>query len=343
MIPGIDMQGRVTNWPAVKARGYRFAVSRAIGENGVLDPDFAPNTAGARGVGLIPGAYHFIAGGGTVRDHCKRFKAAIGDPAGMLIWIDAEKPTAHPNPTYADILVWFDEWRRDFPDHPVVAYVPRWFISGYLGTATLSGLTPWWWNSAYLNDAAKPPTDPTNAGWKLRAAGWTQPTGWQWHGSIDIGVGCAVDLNLYRGTLEELRALAGLTPPDTATGGDVIITLDRFPDGQRTVTGTNVTLWLPDGTTQVVAALATSANATAIIDQPTSPKGSGWLRLSARPYAGWYVAANLVTLAPAGPDPTPYSQADVDAAYAKGVASVPVAPRESWTISGENVTLVKAP
>jgi len=87
--------------------------------------------------------------------------------------------------------------------------------------------------------------------------------------------------------------------PDTATEEDMVeITVDPYPT-PIAVTGTNVTLFLPDGTRQKVATLSSLALGTASIDQSTdrAPKGSGWLKLAKRPWAGWFVPAASVTLA----------------------------------------------
>ena len=108
------------------------------------------------------------------------------------------------------------------------------------------------------------------------------------------------------------------------------ITRDLF-SAPRGVTGTNVTLYLPDGTQQTVATLASLASGTAAIDSDHAPKGGGWLLLAARPYAGWYVAAASVTLAPEPPDPTPFDQSDIDDAVAKAIAADRAKAHVTWS------------
>jgi GH25 family lysozyme M1 (1,4-beta-N-acetylmuramidase) len=229
-IQGLDFEGRVSNWPQVARLGYRFAVSRCIGENGALDPDFAPNLKGAAAAGLVPGGYHFIAGGGTVRDHARRFIDALGDPRGKLVQLDVEKPNFHPNPTIDDVAAWFDVWRSASAAHrahPVLLYTGSWYWNGAgypIRNANGAKFTPYLWHSggAGYRTATRYPGDGATT-WSVSYGGWSAPTLWQYRGSINIGVGASVDLNALRGDLATLHRLAGIvTPPPAPPQEDVM-------------------------------------------------------------------------------------------------------------------------
>jgi GH25 family lysozyme M1 (1,4-beta-N-acetylmuramidase) len=318
-LQGIDFEGRITDWQKAKALGKSYAISRCVGEQGAVDPDCAPNMRGAAAAGLIPGGYHFIAHG-TARAHCRIFVDAMGDPSGKLVMVDVETPNAHPHPDASDVAEWYDEYRHHHPTHPVVLYSRQGFWYS-IGNPTIHDPYTVLMTSRYPFSAPNLtyPSD-TGMGWNDRYGGLV-PKFWQYTGSRNLGLGASVDLSAYHGTLAELRDLT-LDLPDTSENALATITIDNF-DAPRAVTGTNVTAWLPDGTNKVIPSLSSIASGTATIDQPGAPRGSGWLRLAARPDAGWYVSAADVTLASAPPtvDPTPFDQAAVDKAVADAVAT----------------------
>jgi hypothetical protein len=55
-----------------------------------LVPPFRTTILGP--IGLIPGAYAFLAGGGVARAQARMFIQTIGDPTGMLTTPDIEPP-----------------------------------------------------------------------------------------------------------------------------------------------------------------------------------------------------------------------------------------------------------
>jgi len=217
-LQGLDMEGRVTNWGRVKALGYAYSISRLVGENGAVDPDYAPNTAGALGVGIVPGGYHFIAHG-TAAEHCKLFVDAMGDPHGKIVMLDAEIPNAHPKPTEADVGAWFNEYRKHVPLHTVVVYSRENYWMGIgdpkLGPNVVLMTSRYPGGSTYPGDGAY--------AWTERWGGLS-PRFWQWKGSSSIGVGASVDFSAFKGTLAELQSIAGTDPPapDTSTSEDLV-------------------------------------------------------------------------------------------------------------------------
>jgi len=203
-LQGIDFQGRITNWTRAKSLGKAYAIARLVGENGVVDPDYAANVAGAANAGLVPGGYHFIARG-TATAHCRIFVDTMGDPTGKLVMVDVESPNEHKPPRADDVADWFAEYRRQVPSHPVIVYSranfwasignpritdPRAVLmtSGYPGGATYPGDKGGFWDDRY---------------------GGLAPKFWQFAGTTELKIGAGVDLSAYKGTIDELWRLAG--------------------------------------------------------------------------------------------------------------------------------------
>ncbi len=202
-LQGIDQQGRISDWQRAKALGKAYSITRLVGENGAVDLDYGPNTTGAEAVGIVPGGYHFIAHG-TARAHCRIFVDAMGDPAGSLVMVDVETPNAHPTPTAADVAEWFDEYRSQVPTHPVILYSRANFWAS-IGNPTITDPHTVLMTSGYPGGSAYP--GDTGGRWGDRYGGLA-PRFWQYAGSTDLGLGAAVDLSAFKGTLDELRALA---------------------------------------------------------------------------------------------------------------------------------------
>jgi GH25 family lysozyme M1 (1,4-beta-N-acetylmuramidase) len=199
MLTGVDVshhQGEIA-WPQVRAAGYDFMLCKVTQGLGFEDARWRANRDGARAAGLVPGCYHFLerdSGGRQAR----RFAALVGDPAGHLVALDAETPGARPDPTYADVLDFADEWRTVSGGHPLLLYTGRWWWVGHLGDppapADVAGL----WNSQY-NDA------PFAA-----YGGWERETVRQHTSAATVpGVAGSCDANRFAGTLADLLVLTG--------------------------------------------------------------------------------------------------------------------------------------
>lgn len=86
--------------------------------------------------------------------------------------------------------------------------------------------------------------------------------------------------------------------PDSDTEEEVIeIIVDPYPV-PLPATGTNVDIYLPDGTHQRLASVSTLVIGTASIEQSTNraPKGIGFVLLGKRPVAGWYAPEAQLTI-----------------------------------------------
>jgi GH25 family lysozyme M1 (1,4-beta-N-acetylmuramidase) len=216
MLTGVDVshhQGEIA-WPQVRAAGYDFMLCKVTQGLGFEDARWRANRDGARAAGLVPGCYHFLerdSGGRQAR----RFAALVGDPAGHLVALDAETPGARPDPTYADVLDFADEWRTVSGGHPLLLYTGRWWWVGHLGDppapASVAGL----WNSQY-NDA------PFAA-----YGGWQAETIRQHTSAATVpGVAGSCDANRFAGTPADLLTLTG--PQEELTMADAQQVLDAL-------------------------------------------------------------------------------------------------------------------
>ncbi|HEY5276949.1 MAG TPA: glycoside hydrolase family 25 protein [Coriobacteriia bacterium] len=210
---GVDvasLQG-VIDWPRVAASGIRFAIARCVREGDLgVDVSYARNVAGARNVGITPGAYCFLSGGGRAATQASLFIQTIGDPAGMLIALDVESGAL--TPTAADVRTFAAAWRAVWPKHPLLIYGSRGGTLGGLGA--LSDLGPLWL-AAYpridhasaadlytLSGGAKSPN------WAWTFGGWPHTAIWQFastgvvpgiSGSVDVDAIETADLAVLTG------------------------------------------------------------------------------------------------------------------------------------------------
>lgn len=210
MPAGIDVsrfQAKV-DWPAVAAAGRAFAYIKATEGATYRDPKFAAHWAGAKAAGMLRGAYHFFRpakpAAAQVENFCSLVGAlASGDLPPMLDleetpgehdeWTTIPKPDRRPL-----ALEWLHAVEERLGRRPIV-YTRRGFISTLGGAGGLAQYPLW---VAHYTQAAKPAVP----------AGWQNWTLWQYSDAGQVpGIAGKVDLDRFAGTLEELRALAGLT------------------------------------------------------------------------------------------------------------------------------------
>lgn len=249
---GIDVssyQGTI-DWPRVADAGVTFSIARCVLENRKVDDQFARNLAGSRAAGLVPGAYAFLAGGRVAGSMAQTFIDTIGDPTGLLVALDIERPSFHETPRRADVDAFVDAWRSAHPDHPLLLYGSAKAVLSTMGNLADHG--PLWmaWypgGHGFSPDAhyASVGGD-TAAQWKHQFGGWTGPAIWQFTSSGVRVPGIAdpnghprrVDTNAFRGSRADLLGLAGVavTPVKplaaqfyTIVAGDTLSAVaDRF-------------------------------------------------------------------------------------------------------------------
>lgn len=166
--------------------------------------------------GAIPGAYHYLRAG-SGRDQCDVFYGRIRDHGGPDGWLAACDNEV--DATWETTVDFFARWRELAGDHPLFMYSGNWWwgLRGWNGAS----LTPYLWDSRYVSGSgygselygAVP-----ESWWSSRYGGWGDVTVLQFSSS-GLVAGRTVDVNAFRGTVDELRVLAR---GDGA--GDVVVT-----------------------------------------------------------------------------------------------------------------------
>jgi lysozyme len=189
----------LAEWQAAFAAGYRFAFIKAC-EGTSQDKRFAEHWANAKAAGFLRGAYGFV-----------HVTYAIRPQADTLIGIHADHgrgelppvidiETAHgltPSHITDDTCEWLDIVHQADERRPIV-YTYANFSRHHLEPERLAE-SPLW--VAHYG-AAKPD----------HAKAWKRWDFWQFSGSGAIpGIKGKVDLNVYNGTLDELREAYGVT------------------------------------------------------------------------------------------------------------------------------------
>jgi lysozyme len=217
---GVDVsqwQGAI-DWTKVAASGITFMVARCVREGGTVDATYAGNVARAKAAGLTTGAYAFLAGGGVAGQQAATFIAAVGDPTGMLIALDIERPSSHPTPSAWAISTFVAAWRAAWPNHPLLLYGSRGGTLGTIGAGTTLASSGSLWLANYGTNPAGVPVDvyavrggDASPLWHSTFSGWSRAMLWQFSSRGTVaGVAGRVDLDAFRGTPAEFGMLAGV-------------------------------------------------------------------------------------------------------------------------------------
>jgi lysozyme len=198
-VAGIDVsdhQGSV-DWNAVKQAGKFFAFIKATDGITWTDPDFATNWSGAKAAGLLRGAYHFYETNDDPTAQAENFLNAVQLEAGDLPpVVDIEKlhSGGSVSQVVKDLQTWLDVVEKATGRMPII-YTDRSFWAS-LGTSAF-GLYPLWIAEYGVQSPSLP-------------AGWASWTFWQFSESGTVaGVSGSVDLDVFNGSIAELKALAG--------------------------------------------------------------------------------------------------------------------------------------
>jgi lysozyme len=236
------------DWAKIRAQDIRFAFIKATQAADYVDDRFQSHWAGAKQAGILRGAYHFIdprVDGRLQAEHFLRTvklepgdlppvldledlpatatvvpKAAAGRKAGQKKAVKAAANDALA--TNAKMIACAEVWLRLVEQQtgrsPII-YSGYYFLKDRMSDAL--GRPPSWasrymlWIANYLDHPVGDHDLP------LQPKGWANWTFWQYSesGMIDgiYNVGraslTAVDMNFYRGALEDLYALAGASVP----------------------------------------------------------------------------------------------------------------------------------
>lgn len=233
-IYGVDVasyQGN-PNWPSVYAAGIRFGFSKTTESTNYVNPTWGHNRAGMLGLGdkFLGGAYHFLHGGSGAAQ-ARYFLSKAGDVSQLAVALDVEASGADA----ATSREWVSEFKDRTGGHPVIGYFPRWYWEAH-GRPDLSFFDTIW-QSAYVSGSGSP----TSLFTKVSSSAWATFGGepisiLQFSSSgIVAGISGRCDVNAYRGTIDELRALAlgegdmPLSKDDLAAIRDIVWNTDTAP------------------------------------------------------------------------------------------------------------------
>ncbi|HET6232394.1 MAG TPA: glycoside hydrolase family 25 protein [Longimicrobiaceae bacterium] len=190
---GIDVshyQGRI-DWQAAADDGVGFAFVKATEGGRFVDPAFARNWAGLREVGIARGAYHRFRprlSGIAQADHFLRVVDVTEGDLPPVVDVESVEGVGDAR-LVAGVRAWLGEVERRTGVRPIV-YTKPGFRRAHLGTA-LDDYPLW---------VAEYDVDEPSVG---RWAFWQHSE----RGSV-AGIGRAVDLNRFNGSVDDLRQLA---------------------------------------------------------------------------------------------------------------------------------------
>jgi lysozyme len=198
-VPGIDVshyQGQIS-WTEVAHSGIVFAYIKATQGLTGVDSQLQANWSGAKDAGLLRGAYHFYQPDDDPEQQADHFLNTVplgeGDlPPGLDVEISNGQSTSK---IIQGIGVWLAKVKASTGQTPVLYTDPSFWAT--LGTgADQFGSYPLWIAEYGNLTAPKLP------------AGWKSWTFWQHSETGQVtGISTTVDLDVFQGTVEELRGL----------------------------------------------------------------------------------------------------------------------------------------
>ena len=215
---GIDVSNHqgAFDFAAARREGFVFATHKVTEGAGYRDPYWprARDLKREHFPGLFAG-YHFAKNGTDVRRQADELLAHLGDPS-IPIQLDYEDPDTPGSVENMRALITEIEARgmRVFAN-----YLPRWYWAGQMRGARLDG-TPPIWNSHYVPGAGYAsvlyPGD-SHRGWADFHDG-APPVALLQFSEQGRVAGQSIDVNAYRGSEDQLRALFG----GGSTGGNAV-------------------------------------------------------------------------------------------------------------------------
>jgi lysozyme len=245
-IMGIDVshhQGPAFDWDAVKANDVQFALAKATESTDYVDETYQRNARQIADHGIVPGAYHFLWGAQPGQptnggDQARHFIDVVGKDGGLegkLLAFDAERIRNGPKPRYRDVAAFVETFRHIAGDHPLLFYTGGWYWNGVLPNPDLDALGLQLWNAYYTNaenDGALRTIDRTVPGqaWRPRYGGFEKATLVQFTSQAKIA-GVRVDVDLFQGSLDELRALT--RTPAAPHPAKALVPIEQRPNFRR--------------------------------------------------------------------------------------------------------------
>lgn len=204
-VTGIDVsyyQGTV-DWAAVKRSGRAFAFARVSDGTGFRDPTFARNWAAMKREGLIRGAYQYFRASDDPIAQADLVLDAIGtlEPGDLPPVLDLETSDGMSSSTViARAAAWVNRVEAATGRSPIIyTSIGYWETLPASSTAQFAKRPLWVANYG----VSCPHVPDTWSTWRF----------WQFSESGSVpGVSGNTDVNVWNGTLDELRAFAAGTP-----------------------------------------------------------------------------------------------------------------------------------
>jgi lysozyme len=211
---GIDVasyQG-TPNWAKVQASGIAYAFAKATQGTAYASSVWNyDETEMMKLKDFLPGSYHFLSATDDPVAQAQYFVAKLKSPQDFAIALDVERYTSGGvvrKPTAAMAREWVGEFRRLLPGHPIIGYFPRWYWNeenrpdlGFFDTL---------WASAYVPGSGTPNelfSKSSETPWTPFGGRSVQLLQFSSNGAVP-GIAGPVDLDAFRGTLLDLRALS---------------------------------------------------------------------------------------------------------------------------------------
>lgn len=224
------------------SEGYAGVWMKATEGTTFRDGMFDAFSGQAIAAGAVPGAYHYLRSG-SGRAQCDVFYNRIRDHGGPDGWLAACDNEA--DASWQTTVDFFARWRELAGDHPLFMYSGNWWwsVRGWNGAS----LTPYLWDSRYVSGGGYGSAlygQVPDSWWASRYGGWGGVTVLQFASSATVAGRSPIDVNAFRGSVNDLRALTRgggsgggvVTPPPEGSGstdGDwkLGMSFDEFKNG----------------------------------------------------------------------------------------------------------------
>jgi GH25 family lysozyme M1 (1,4-beta-N-acetylmuramidase) len=208
------------DWRALRAQGVRFAFMRATSGIGYVDASFAEHWAGAREAGILRGAYHYMIAQQEPAKQANLFIKTVGSDKGELppiVDFEDKYNEAATNKRVVDTgKAILDLVEASFGRKPMV-YSRRSYFQEHM---VVAGKQPAWAKD-YPLWVAQYPYVYAEGMMPTPAEGWQPWKFWQYSESgiiegvtNEIGRLTEIDLNWFRGTVDDLYAFADVDQPE---------------------------------------------------------------------------------------------------------------------------------
>jgi len=218
-----------TEWAKLYAKGYRFVFAKATDGKAGLDSYYSYHRKNAKAAGFLVGAYHFLRYGYTAEEQASHHFKTAGRVSGELPSVlDVEWDRYTLDQKYGSDKR-MDKWAENHAKKYVETLMllnggkkPIIYTNAYFWPEKCSFPEFWSqflvWVPSYsdsLNPGGKhvladlSPAEIAKAGAGVKIpSGWKQWNFWQDDDDLAIGDVKAIDTNVFRGSLEDLRKMA---------------------------------------------------------------------------------------------------------------------------------------